>query len=151
MLLVQSQCIDFSTATDRAGHVQAGGGLRSTGQDETGKRLQLFREVVYQPFQPGDVLRRDAGWQQVFLVGRRQRHAQIGTQVEQQLLEWFDDIGDGGGRTGGECQSEAAAGFIDGTAGCNSGIQFGDTRTISEAGFPGITSACVDSIEPDHG
>ena len=54
-------------------------------------------------------------------------YAQIGAEVEQLLLQGFDDFGEVGWWAGCQCQSEAAAGFVDSTAGSDARIQFGDS------------------------
>ncbi len=73
--------------------------------------------------------------------------AQLGTQVEQLVLQMHHQRADILGQRGGKQQAKRSVGFIDGAVGRHPGVVLADALAVAEAGTAVVAGAGIDARE----
>ena len=132
----------FGAAGDGAGEVESGGEFSAAGQDEGLEFGQGLSGGVDMFFEFSDVGGGDAG-DLVGVLGI-EGGAEIGTEIEQAVLQLGEEGGDlvEGGSGGGE--AEGGVGFVDVAVGLDAEVVFVDAGRTEEGGEAGVTFPGVD-------
>ncbi len=144
----------FGAACHGAGHMQSGGGFGPAGQDERFQRREARVVLVDEPFEPGDLILRDAQ-ARTGLLAAVARDAEVGADVEKILLNHQQRLADlrERGRIAERDyrDAERGVGLVDLAVGFDARAVFGDAGAVAKPGQPGVPGLCVDLRESRHG